>query len=273
MEPYRLGLYEKSMPDTLSLEEKLEAAQRAGYDFLELSIDETPGRLSRLEWEKGRRDQLAGRCRALGFSFGSICLSGHRRYPLGSGRPEVEARSLEIMEKALELSYDLGIRIIQLAGYDVYYEESSTPGTRERFLENLWKSTEKAASLGVVLGLETMENDFLNTVEKAMYYVETIGSPYLQVYPDVGNLTNATPRVTQDLRAGRGHIAAAHLKETLPGVFRNLRYGQGHVDFPMVTRVLRSLGVRRYTAEFWDDGRPDWREGLTQALEFLRPLL
>ena len=32
---------------------------------------------------------------------------------------------MEIMEKAIQLAEDLGIRIIQLAGYDVYYEESS----------------------------------------------------------------------------------------------------------------------------------------------------
>lgn len=65
-----------------------------------------------------------------------MCLSGHRKYPLGSSDPAVCTRSIEIMEKAVRLAADLGVRIIQLAGYDVYYEDS-TPDTAARFLENL----------------------------------------------------------------------------------------------------------------------------------------
>ena len=38
---YTLGLYEKAMPSDLSWKEKLEAAKAAGFDFVEISIDET----------------------------------------------------------------------------------------------------------------------------------------------------------------------------------------------------------------------------------------
>ena len=37
---YELGLYEKSMPNTLSFREKLETVKATGFDFLEISIDE-----------------------------------------------------------------------------------------------------------------------------------------------------------------------------------------------------------------------------------------
>lgn len=49
MKAYRLGLYEKSMPNTLSLPEKLAEAKKAGFDYLELSIDESDEKLSRLD--------------------------------------------------------------------------------------------------------------------------------------------------------------------------------------------------------------------------------
>ena len=53
----QLGIYEKSMPGFLSLEEKLKLAGEAGYDFLEISIDETEEKLQRLEYgEAERRD-------------------------------------------------------------------------------------------------------------------------------------------------------------------------------------------------------------------------
>ena len=43
----RLTVYEKAMPDSLSWRERLEAAGEAGFDALELSIDESDRRLAR----------------------------------------------------------------------------------------------------------------------------------------------------------------------------------------------------------------------------------
>ena len=124
------------MPNTLTWKEKLEAAKEAGYDFVEISIDETDDKLARLDWTKEERLELVKTMYDVGLPIRSMCLSGHRKYPLGSSDPATEARSLEIMEKAIQLADDLGVRIIQLAGYDVYYDES-TPETVERFGRNL----------------------------------------------------------------------------------------------------------------------------------------
>ena len=49
MKEYVLGLYEKAMPKELSWKEKLLAAKEAGYDFVEISIDETEEKLARLD--------------------------------------------------------------------------------------------------------------------------------------------------------------------------------------------------------------------------------
>lgn len=268
-----LGVYEKSMPAPLSWEQKLAHARRAGFDYLEISIDESDDRLSRLSWDKAQRKQLLILTRDTGLDIRTMCLSGHRKYPLGSPVPEIEKRGMDIMEKALQLSYDLGIRLIQLAGYDVYYDAVSNSDTKKRFTENIGKAAEMAAGLGIMLGFETMENDFMNTIEKAMEYVRLVNSPYLQVYPDVGNITNATEDIAADIHSGRGHIAAAHLKDTLPGVFRNLKFGEGRVDFQSAVHALLEQGVRTFTAEFWDDGQNRHMEHLRHAHDFLRPFL
>ena len=39
-----------------------------------------------------------------------------------------------------------------------------------------------------MLGFETMETPFMDTVEKAMAYVKDVDQAYLGVYPDIGNL-------------------------------------------------------------------------------------
>lgn len=267
---YQLGLYEKAMPNELSLKEKLEYAKQAGYNFVELSVDETDEKLARLDWTKEEREEVVRMMDEVGLRFRSMCLSGHRKYPLGSAVPETEARSLEIMEKAVRLADDLGIPIIQLAGYDVYYEDSDET-TKARFLKNLKKSTEMAAAYGIILGFETMETEFMNTVEKSMKYVTLVNSPYLGVYPDIGNLTNAAKMykndVLEDLELGRGHIVAMHIKETVPGKFREIPYNTGHVDFEAGVQKAWDLGVRRFVTEFWYTGNEDWVGDLKRTRE------
>lgn len=276
MKAYTLGLYEKAMPGNLSWEEKLQAAKEAGFDFVEISIDETEEKLSRLDMPMEERNKLNRLAQELGIGFRSMCLSGHRKYPLGSSAPAVCARGMEIMEKAIQLAEDLGIRIIQLAGYDVYYEKS-TPETVKRFEENLEKAALMAARAGVLMGFETMETEFMNTVGKAMKYVNMVNSVYLNVYPDSGNITNAAVTygtdVLEDLKSGTGRIVALHLKETVPGKFREIPFGTGHVDFKSMIHTAWSLGVRRYVTEFWYTGNPAWREDLVFARNMMGSLL
>ena len=271
-----MGLYEKALPPELSWREKMEWARRTGFDYIEISIDETEERLARLEWNAEEREQFNTLMLQTGVPVRSMCLSGHRKYPLGSHDPAVAARGMDIMAKAVLLAEDLGIRTIQLAGYDVYYEEGDDE-TRSRFEENLKKAALMAAEGGVVLGFETMETEFMNTVEKAMHYVSRVNSPYLQVYPDIGNITNAAKRygrdVLNDLRTGEGHLVAMHLKETVPGVFREVPFGTGHVDFESAIQAAWVLGVRRYVAEFWYTGSKNWQDDVFCARRMLGDIL
>ncbi len=273
---YQIGLYEKAMPARLSWREMLECAKRCGYDYVEMSIDETDERLARLDWGAQGRLELVRTMVEVGLPVRSICLSAHRKYPLGSADPATRARSLDIMEKTIDLACDLGVRVIQLAGYDVYYEDS-TAETKRLFLEGLRASAQMAATKGVVLGFETMETDFMNTVWKAMHYVKAVDSPYLGVYPDSGNLTNAAVAgaadVLEDLRLGRGHLVAMHLKETVPGVFREVPFLTGHVDFPAMIACAWELGIRRYVTEMWDVGLPTWEDDIRFACAHMSELL
>ena len=273
MKRYQLGLYEKAVPADLDWDRRLEAAKLAGFDAMELSVDETDERLARLDWSAAERRALHDKAREADLPFSSICLSAHRKYPLGSADPATERRGLEIMQKALELAVELSIPVIQLAGYDVYYE-TSTPETVARFGDNLARAAEMAARFGVLLGFETMETPFMDTVGKAMAYVDAVNSPYLHVYPDIGNLTNASllygEMVTDDLRRGAGHLIATHIKETVPGKYREIPFGTGHVDFAAAIGTAWSLGVRRFVTELWYVGQPDWRKDIEFACRLAR---
>ena len=270
---YQLGVYEKAMPNNLSFREKLEAAKETGYDFVELSVDETKEKLSRLDYNSYTRKTLIDDMKKAGISFRSMCLSGHRKYPLGSKDKFTRDESLNIMKKAIHLADDLGIRIIQLAGYDVYYEQSDSD-TVKYFEENLQKSVDMASNYAIMLGFETMETEFMDTTEKAMKYVNKINSPYLNVYPDMGNLKNASLKygfdIKDDLYTAKGHIIAAHLKDTIPNHFRNIGFFKGHVDFDYTIDLLWNLGIRRYVTEFWYLGEEDFKVQMFDTVKAFR---
>ena len=99
-------------------------------------------------------------------------------------------------------------------------------------------------------------------------------SPYLGVYPDLGNLTNACYLYKQDvlveIKGGEGHIYAMHLKETVEGVYRDMDFGDGRVEFVPGIRQALACGIRLFTAEFWHDGCEDWKGRLQRTNKFLR---
>lgn len=262
------------MPAHLDWLEKCSLAKSLGYDYIEMSIDETDEKLARLEWQEEDLAEIKKACEATGMYIGSICLSGHRKYPLGDR--ENETYSLYMMEKALELAAALNVRIIQLAGYDVYYIQGSA-ATRQRFIENLARCTEMAAAKGIMLGFETMETEFMDTCTKSMEYVDMTGSPWLSVYPDSGNLTNAALKyghnVLEDLSAAAGHICALHLKETIPGHYRDIPFFTGHVDFEKMIRHAWDLGVRRYVTEMWYQPDQDWKAEIQKASSSMQSIL
>lgn len=58
MRNHPLGIYEKALAKDLSWPERLVLAKSCGFDFVEMSVDETDERLSRLEWTSAQRASL-----------------------------------------------------------------------------------------------------------------------------------------------------------------------------------------------------------------------
>ena len=269
---YEIGLYEKALPGNLSIYEKLCYAKEFGFDFIEMSIDESDSLLNRIFQGRNYKRNIINAMDASNFYFRSMCLSAHRKYALGSSENSIEQKSLDIMKAAIEFASDTGIRMIMLAGYDVYYEDSNEE-TKKRFYDNLQTCVDLAAANGVILGIETMEKPFIDMISKAMYFVLKIDSPYLQIYPDIGNITNSCrvygADIKKEIYLGKGHIIAAHLKDSKPGIYRNLLLGEGCVDFPSAIRALTDIGVRRFVVEQWDQGKETWKTDLILTKKFI----
>ena len=263
-----LGIYEKALDPRDDWDQRLEKAKALGFDYVEISIDEADMRLERLYWSEKQIEQLRRSCYEAGIGINSMCLSGHRRFPFGSADPKTREKAKDIMLRAIDFAAAMGIRVIQLAGYDVYYEPS-TQQSAERFLDSIQWAACAAAQKQVMLAMEIMDVPFMNSITKNAVYEAYIRSPWYRVYPDLGNLT-AWPEndVSHELSLGIGGIVAIHLKDTLPvtdsfpGKFKCVPFGSGCVDFSRDFALLESLNYcGPYMIEMWyADGTDDMQE-------------
>lgn len=277
-----IGIYEKATPKDMTWDQRLGFAKDLGFDFLEMSIDESDARLERLEWTKEQRLDLVKAIYETGVRIPSICFSGHRRFPLGSSDAAIEAKSLELMQKCIQLAVDLGVRVIQLAGYDVYYEEKSA-ATRARFIKNLRQACDWAEQAQVMLAIEIMDDPFINSIEKYLAVEKEIDSPYLFVYPDTGNVSAWHNDLWSEFYNGHRSIAALHLKDTYAvtesskGQFRDVPFGQGCVDWHQVFSVLKKCNYQGpFLIEMWSENCQTVEEtkaAIQEAQDFLYPLI
>jgi L-ribulose-5-phosphate 3-epimerase len=268
--PVPLGIYEKALPAGECWLERLRLAKSLGFDFVEMSVDETDERLARLDWTAEQKLSLIKATAETGVRVSSMCLSAHRRFPLGSEDNDVRAQGLAIMQKAIRFAQDVGIRVIQLAGYDVYYQQASDE-TRRRFRDGLRESVDMASRAQVTLAMEIMDYPLMNSISKALGYAHYLNNPWFQLYPDIGNLSAWDNDVQMELQAGMGHIVAVHVKDTRPGVFKNVPFGSGVVDFEACFRTLKQSGYcGPYLIEMWSETADDPAAEVVKARDWVR---
>lgn len=108
-----LGIYEKALDAEDDWYQRMAKVKELGFDFMEISIDETDERLSRIYAGDEEIYQIQDAAHKAGVFIQSLCLSVHRRFPFGSADPATRAKAAEIMEKALVFADKLGVRVIQ----------------------------------------------------------------------------------------------------------------------------------------------------------------
>lgn len=270
-----LGIYEKALDAKDDWYQRMAKVRELGFEFLEISIDETDSRLSRLYASDEEIYRIWDASRKEGVLLQSLCLSVHRRFPFGSAETEVREKARDIMQRAIMFADKLGIRVIQLAGYDVYYEKS-TPDSIKRFEEGMFWAAKEAERYQVTLGMEIMDTELMSSIRKHLAYEEKIKSPWYKVYPDLGNISAWGIDVLDDLEAGIHSIVGVHVKDTLcrtentPGVFRDIPFGQGCVDFQKCFRKLENLGYTGpYMMEMWHKEGQDDKKLIREAKQYI----
>ncbi|MCL1895215.1 MAG: L-ribulose-5-phosphate 3-epimerase [Clostridiales bacterium] len=264
-----LGLYEKSICTTWPWEDKFSLVKEAGYDYLEIAVDATPQKLDRL-YDKEEKLAIRRASEKYDMPLYTFIFTANRFFPLGSRDGEIREKGVALLCDAIDFASYVGARIVQIAGYDEY-EKPRGLETEGHFRNSLELCLGHAALRGVIISLETIDTDFLDTTHKAMRFVREFDSAYLQIGVDPGNITAMGHNPVTDMPVGGKHIVKAEFKDVRPGQVRDVFYGSGVLDFGACFKTLNEIGFRGFlTAEMWAYDDPEFHPNIFKAFEFLK---
>lgn len=174
-----------------TVRENMKLAKDAGFDGIELALDET-GEVS-LESTKEEILAIKAYGEELGLEFYSLASGLYWTYNYTSANEENVKKAKEITKKQLEVASWLGCDTIlvvpgavevafdpgEVVEYDVAYE---------RALAALKELAPYAEELKVSIGVENVWNRFLLSPVEMAEFIDKVGSDYVGSYFDVGNV-------------------------------------------------------------------------------------
>lgn len=99
-----------------------------------------------------------------------------------------------------------------------------------------------------------MDAPVIDSMNKAVAVVQEINSPWVQLYPDIGNLAAARNPPPTELMLTAGRLLAVHVKDARPGEIRGVPFSRGIVPFKETFRTMRMMGFcGPMTVEMWAD--------------------
>jgi predicted hexulose-6-phosphate isomerase len=264
-----LGVHEKALRSTNDWDDLFSQVRQAGFASVDLSVDESPERSARLTWRPMQRHTVRDAATRQGIQIGGLCLSLHRRIAPGSSDPALRARAREVLRQGIELCADLGVPLLQLAGYFARHE-SAGPEARQRCVDNLRWGAHQASRRGVALGIENVDGGDICSITAALEVVQEIDSAWLALYPDIGSLAEHSLDVVAELAAGRGRMLALHVKDVEPGRTRRVRMGAGVVPWDAAfAELARQQWSGRVVVEMGNDDAHDSVQRAWAARQFI----
>jgi L-ribulose-5-phosphate 3-epimerase len=240
-----------SFKNGMTVRECITMAQDAGFEGIELSLDEA-GEVALDSKEKDIL-QIKKAAEDAGIEIPSLATGLYWSYPITSSDPKIRQKSKDIVKKQLEIAALLGADCIlvvpgavatlspdsEVVPYDIAYDLAY-----EAFAE----LKDEAESVKVSIGLENVWNKFLLSPLEMRDFIDKINSPYVGAYLDVGNIIySGYPE--HWIRILGKRIKKVHFKDfrravgTLEGFVDLLA---GDVNYPEVMKAFNEVGYEDY---------------------------
>ncbi|HUT12933.1 MAG TPA: sugar phosphate isomerase/epimerase family protein, partial [Thermoguttaceae bacterium] len=205
--------------------EALDVAKEIGLDGVEVSFD--GGDQFDLR-DQQVRSLYRKKAEQSGLEIPSLAMGVLNRVPYAT-EPQTE----QWVEDCVEVMAAMGVKAVLLA----FFGKGNLKGRQDlqdEVIRRLKKVAPKAEKAGVILGVESTLD-----VDEHLRILDGVGSPAVQVYYDVANMTNGGYDVPAEIRRlGAQRICQIHMKEN------GCLLGKGKVDFPKIKEAVDEIGYR-----------------------------
>lgn len=281
------GIHYWALPKKMNLREKMRFAKQSGFDGIELVIVDK----GELRPDADEKELKAIRSAAKEEQIEIIGLTNSLNWKssITSENKQVQEQAKNLLKRQMEIASVLEVdAILALPGFvtmnfisDELHPSVSThdagyyhPGNEivsyeeayDRAVAAFKELASIAEKMGITICVENIWNQFLLSPIEMRDFIDRIGSDFVQVYFDIGNvLPHGYPE--HWIRILGNRIKRVHFKDFIRGYtslkgFVNLL--NGDVDFPEVMRALGDIGYNGWiTAEV--NEKPDFPEYTVKA--------
>lgn len=245
-----------SFPENASITDCISLAKTAGFDGIELSLNQT-GALS-LEATDKDVAIIQTALKEAELDIAGLATGLYWDYSMTSEDPAMREKAMDVCKKQLELASAFGVDAIlvipgavsvdfipdaPVVDYEYAYERAQ---------EAIAGLIPFARSAGVSMAIENVWNKFLLSPLELRRFIDEIGSEYVGSYFDVGNVVHSG-YPEQWIRILDKRIKKVHFKDyrrQAGGLHGFVDLLAGDVNYPAVVEALRSTGYDNYvTAE------------------------
>ncbi|MEO1528323.1 MAG: sugar phosphate isomerase/epimerase family protein [Planctomycetota bacterium] len=181
----------------------------------------------------------------------------HWKERLSDPDETVRAKAVQNLKDAIQFAGDCGADSVLLVNGKVTDEERENhEQVRQRSMDGIRKSISLAARFGVRILCENVGNGFCPDPKQWKEYLDSIGSPFVGAFFDIGNHhgLGGAPAWIRKL----GHrIVKIDVKDRHLGRDKNCDLFEGDVDWEAVRHALGEIGFNGWATAEVSGGGPD----------------
>lgn len=244
----KTGINNWTLPWELGIDGAIREASRIGYDCIELTFNEE-GPLSLESTEEELRRYLKT-AQDAGIKIPSLSCGLYWLYSFTADDPVIRTKAMQIARAQIDAAKVLGADTVLMLPGAVYapfnpdFQVVPYDTAYDRALKAMKELAVYAEEKQITVGLENVWSGFLLSPLEMRDFIDRVGSDYVRVYMDVGNVLHiGYPE--QWIRILGKRIARVHVKDfkksvgTLNGFCELL---EGDVAFDKVMQALRETG-------------------------------
>ncbi|MCM8808348.1 MAG: sugar phosphate isomerase/epimerase [Candidatus Omnitrophica bacterium] len=236
------GINESAFPEKLNYEKIFDIGKKAGFYGIELNFFSEGGRLN-IKSSKSFIKEIKDIAKNFKLEIPSLlCVETYRLLPTTSLNER--KRLLKLAEKSIEIAKELDCKVVLIC--EGWINENIDYLTGYQNALNFFREISKIAEeYKIYIGIENVRNKFLLTPLSFLDFIEKVGSQYIKIYFDTGNVIGYGYPDSW-LRILKDYIIQIHLKDFKEKENIFVPILDGDVDWAKFKKTLNEINYSGY---------------------------